>query len=90
MVASGFRHAHHGPKIWQWSRAEGKAAWPDKALQLLLASNREPSEEVALNAARGIVISKEGRGGRWPNILRLLQGDGEFRKRWLISFPEHL
>ena len=56
LVAGGFRRAHHGPEIWS------QAAWANKVLQLCLTSNREPSEEIVLNAARGIVISKERRG----------------------------
>ena len=59
--------------IWKWSRAKGKAAWANKVPQLFLTSNREPSEEAALNAARGIVISKERRDRRWPDVLRLSQ-----------------
>ena len=51
---------------------------------------RQVHEEVVLNAARGIVISKERRGGWWSDVLRLLQGDREFRNPGLIPFPGHL
>ena len=76
--------------IWKWSRAEGKAARADKMLQVCLTGNRESSEEVVLNAARGVVIGKERRDRRWPDVQRLSQGDWEFRKRRLVPFPGHL
>ena len=43
------------------------------------------SQVPVLDAARRVVIGKEGR--RWPEVGRL-QGDREFRKR--PSFPGHL
>ena len=57
---------------------------------MLLAGHRESRKEVALNASRGIIISKEGRRGGWSDVLRLAQGDREFRQRWLIPFTGHL
>ena len=55
LVASGFRPTHHGPEVWEWSRAEGEAARANKVLQVCLTGNREPSVEIVLNAARGVV-----------------------------------
>ena len=50
-------------------------AWADKVQQLLLSSNGEASEEVVLDAPRGVVITKEGRGRRRRYVQRLAQGD---------------
>ena len=61
LVASGFRPAHHGAEVWERSRAEGEAARADKVLQVCLTGNREPGEEVVLDA----------------EVERLPQGDGE-------------
>ena len=58
---------------------------------MLLAGYVEPREKVVLDAARGVVICKEGRSGGWSDSLRLAQGDREFRqRRWLIPLPGHL
>ena len=58
---------------------------------MLLAGYVEPREKVAPDAARGVVICKEGRSGGWSDSLRLAQGDREFRqRRWLIPLPGHL
>ena len=50
---------------------------------------RRPLEKV-VDAARGVIICKEGRGRGWSDGLRLSQGDREFRQRRLIPFPGHL
>ena len=55
-----------------------------------LAGHREPSEKVVLDAARGIVIGKQGRSGRCSDVLRLSQGNRELRKRRLIALSGHL
>ena len=81
---------HPGTKIRGRRRAKGEATWANKMPEMLLAGDREPRKKVVLNAARGIIISKEGRSGGWSDVLRLSQGDREFRKRGLIPLPGHL
>ena len=58
--------------------------------EVLLTGYVEPCEKVVRDAARGVVICKEGRSGGRSDGLRLSQGDREFRQRWLIPFPGHL
>ena len=45
--------------VWKGSRSKRKAAWANKVQQLLLTGNREASEEVVLDAPRGVVVPKE-------------------------------
>ena len=56
LLIGGARHAHHGPKIREWSRAEGEAPWADQVPEMRLACNKEPRKKIVLEAARGVII----------------------------------
>ena len=90
LIAGRARAAHHGPKIRERSRAEGKAPWADKVLEMQLICYKEPCKKVVLEAARGIIICQQGGNRRWSDSLWLSQGDREFRQGWLIPLPGHL